>query len=46
MTLDEEVKRLIENPLVGEMKVGALKGVRVLKFKRGIVFCSGPSFRA
>jgi len=33
LTLDEEVKRLVENPLVGEVKVGALKGVRVLKFK-------------
>ncbi|GEM_PF-1783379 len=31
LTLDEEVKRLVENPLVGETKVGALKGVRVLK---------------
>ncbi len=35
LTLDEEVKRLVENPLVGEGKVGALKGVRVLKFKLG-----------
>jgi mRNA-degrading endonuclease RelE of RelBE toxin-antitoxin system len=35
LTLDEEVKRLVENPLVGETKVGALKGVRVLKFKLG-----------
>ncbi|PWB81471.1 MAG: addiction module toxin RelE [Candidatus Methylomirabilota bacterium] len=35
LTLDKEIKRLIENPLIGEMKVGALKGVRVLKFKLG-----------
>lgn len=35
MALDEQVKQLLENPLVGEMKAGALKGVRVLKFKLG-----------
>jgi len=33
--LDEQVKRLVENPLIGEMKTGALTGVRVLKFKLG-----------
>lgn len=35
LALDEEVKNILENPLVGEMKAGALKGVRVLKFKLG-----------
>lgn len=35
LALDEEVKRLVENPLVGDMKTGALKGVRVLKFTLG-----------
>ena len=35
LALDEQVKKIVENPLVGEMKVGALKGVRVLKFKLG-----------
>ena len=35
LALDEEVKKILENPLVGEMKTGALKGVRVLKFKLG-----------
>lgn len=35
LALDEEVKRLAENPLIGEMKAGALKGVRVLKFTLG-----------
>jgi hypothetical protein len=35
LALDEEVKQLVENPLVGEVKVGTLKGVRVLKFKLG-----------
>ena len=31
--VDAQVRRLIENPLLGEPKVGALKGVRVVKFK-------------
>ena|SRR5438105_4140993 len=31
--LDEQVKKLIENPLLGELKKGALADVRVLKFK-------------
>jgi hypothetical protein len=31
--LDIHVKRLLENPLLGEPKKGILKGVRVLKFK-------------
>ena len=35
LALDDEVKKVVENPLVGEMKAGALKGVRVLKFKLG-----------
>lgn len=35
LALDEEVKKIVENPLVGEIKTGALKGVRVLKFKLG-----------
>ncbi len=51
LALDGEVKRLVENPLVGEVKVGALKGVRVLKMNYpaascGVSSCSGPSFRA
>jgi len=37
LALDDEVKKILENPLVGEMKTGALKGVRVLKFKLGPV---------
>ncbi|MBI2815687.1 MAG: type II toxin-antitoxin system RelE/ParE family toxin [Acidobacteria bacterium] len=35
LALDEQVKKILANPLLGEMKVGALKGVRVLKFKLG-----------
>ncbi len=35
MALDEEVKKIVDTPLLGEMKTGALKGVRVLKFKLG-----------
>ncbi len=35
LALDEEVKKILENPLVGEMKTGTLKGVRVVKFKLG-----------
>lgn len=35
LALDEEVKKVAENPLAGDMKTGALKGVRVLKFKLG-----------
>lgn len=30
--IDKHVKGLIDNPLVGEPKAGALKGVRVVKF--------------
>jgi len=33
LEVDEAVKRVIADPLVGEPKVGALKGVRVVKFK-------------
>ena len=35
LALDAEVKKIVDNPLAGEMKPGALKGVRVLKFKFG-----------
>lgn len=31
--IDAQVKALIEDPLQGEPKVGALSGVRVVKFK-------------
>lgn len=31
--LDVHVRRLLENPLLGEPKKGVLQGVRVLKFK-------------
>ena len=33
LEVDEVVKRIITDPLVGEPKVGALKSVRVIKFK-------------
>jgi len=33
LEVDESVKRVVADPLVGEPRVGALKGVRVLKFK-------------
>jgi mRNA-degrading endonuclease RelE of RelBE toxin-antitoxin system len=32
---DAEIKRIEEDPLRGEPKVGALRGVRVVKFKVG-----------
>ena len=35
LALDRAVKKIVANPLVGEMKTGALKGVRVQKFKLG-----------
>ena len=35
LALDAEVRKIVNNPLAGEMKVGALKGVRVVKFKLG-----------
>jgi mRNA-degrading endonuclease RelE of RelBE toxin-antitoxin system len=35
LIVDDEVRRIVENPLVGELKTGALKGVRVVKFKIG-----------
>ncbi len=35
LALDGEVKRVLENPLLGEMKSRTLKGVRVVKFKLG-----------
>lgn len=33
--VDEQVRRIMENPLLGESKSGALKGVRVVKFRGG-----------
>ena len=33
--LDDEIRRILEHPLPGEMKRGALKGVRVVKFTLG-----------
>lgn len=33
--VDARGRALIENPLLGEPKAGALKGVRVVKFKAG-----------
>lgn len=35
LIVDEQVKKVLEEPLVGEPKTGALKGVRVVKFKIG-----------
>lgn len=35
LALDDEIKKILDNPLLGEMKSGALKGVRVVKFKLG-----------
>jgi hypothetical protein len=34
--LDVQVRGVMENPLLGESKAGALKGVRVVKFKSGV----------
>lgn len=31
--VDSQIKALMDNPLAGDMKKGALKGVRVVKFK-------------
>jgi len=33
LEIDEQVKQLAADPLVGEPKTGALKGVRVVKFR-------------
>ena len=33
--IDDQVRSLLDDPLLGEPKVGALKGVRVVKFKAG-----------
>ena len=33
--VDEQVRKLLEEPLAGEPKAGAIKGVRVIKFKIG-----------
>ena len=35
LVVDEHVKKMVADPLVGEPKTGALKGVRVVKFKHG-----------
>ena len=35
LAVDDAVKGLLADPLAGEPKVGALKGVRVVKFKVG-----------
>ena len=33
--VDEQVRGLLDNPFLGDPKVGALKNVRVIKFKVG-----------
>jgi hypothetical protein len=35
LAVDAEVKKLVGDPMAGEPKVGALKGVRVVTFKVG-----------
>jgi hypothetical protein len=35
LAVDAEIKKLVAEPMAGEPKVGALKGVRVVKFKVG-----------
>src|SRR5258708_6099728 len=35
LILDAQIRKIVNSPLVGEMKAGALKGVRVVKFKLG-----------
>jgi hypothetical protein len=35
LAVDAEVKKVVDDPMAGEPKVGALKGVRVVKFKVG-----------
>jgi hypothetical protein len=35
LAVDAEIKKVAVDPLAGEPKVGALKGVRVVKFKVG-----------
>src|SRR5712691_7000165 len=35
LQIDEVVKAIMANPLIGELKTGTLKGVRVEKFKVG-----------
>lgn len=35
LDVDEQVKRIIADPMIGELKSGPLRGVRVLKFKSG-----------
>lgn len=36
LIVDKQVSKLIEDPLKGEPKAGALKGVRVFKFKLAV----------
>ena len=33
LEIDEQVKKIVENPEVGELKKGDLRGIRVHKFK-------------
>ena len=33
--MDAQVRKIVDDPLVGEPKAGALKGVRVVKFRGG-----------
>lgn len=33
LEIDEQVKKIVENPEIGEMKKGDLRGIRVHKFK-------------
>ena len=33
LEIDEQVKKILENPEIGELKKGDLRGVRVYKFK-------------
>lgn len=33
LEIDEQVKKIIENPEIGELKKGDLRGIRVHKFK-------------
>jgi hypothetical protein len=35
LEIDEQVKGMVADPFVGEAKTGALRGVRVVKFKVG-----------
>ena len=33
LEIDEQIKGIVENPEIGELKKGDLQGIRVLKFK-------------